>query len=310
MRAMNKERTPRSHIADLIMTLRVNQWPKNLVVLAAFFFALWDREQNLDMLSGLTRAVPAMLIFCMIASGVYVLNDIRDIHADRAHPLKKSRPIAAGRVPVSTASFLGLILVTGGGILSYLLSPAFASVVCLYVAIQIAYSFGLKQIALLDILVIAAGFVLRAIAGAVVLGNDVTISPWLLLCTFLLALFLALCKRRHERIAVDTADFEQRPSLQKYDERLLDLLIAIASSATVTSYALYTLWPDTVRKFGTTKLGFTIPFVIFGIFRYLDLVYRHQKGDRPEKILLTDIPILIDVILYAITVVAICVLHG
>jgi hypothetical protein len=109
---------------------------------------------------------------------------------------------------------------------------------------------------------------------------------------------------------VDTADFEQRPSLQKYDERLLDLLIAIASSATVTSYALYTLWPDTVRKFGTTKLGFTIPFVIFGIFRYLDLVYRHQKGDRPEKILLTDIPILIDVILYAITVVAICVLHG
>jgi 4-hydroxybenzoate polyprenyltransferase len=306
---MNTEDMSNSRIADLIRMLRISQWPKNLVVLAAFFFALWDREQDLALSTGLLKAVPAMLIFCMVSSGVYILNDIRDIQADRAHPLKRSRPIASGRVPVSVASVIGLLLVAGSSVLSCLLSPAFASVLGLYVAVQIAYSFGLKQIALLDILVIAAGFVLRAIAGAVVLG-DVTISPWLLLCTFLLALFLALCKRRHEKVSLDASSPEQRPSLQKYDERLLDILIAIASGATITSYALYTLWPDTVQKFDTAKLGFTIPFVVFGIFRYLDLVYRHQKGDRPEKILLTDIPILVDIILYGVTVTAIFMLHG
>jgi hypothetical protein len=145
-------------------------------------------------------------------------------------------------------------------------------------------------------------------AGAVVL-KDVAISPWLLLCTFLLALFLGLCKRRHEKLLLDdAAGSEHRASLGDYDERLLDLLIAIASSATIISYAIYTLWPETVQKFGTNKLGFTIPFVVFGVFRYLDLVYRHEKGGQPEKILLTDIPLLADLALYGLSIAAIFLL--
>jgi len=151
-------------------------------------------------------------------------------------------------------------------------------------------------------MVIGVGFVLRAIAGAAALPKTVPISPWLLLCAFLLALFLALCKRRHEKILLEDAGGEHRASLEDYDVRVLDQLIAVVSSATVVCYAIYTLSAATVEKFGTIKLGFTIPFVMFGIFRYLDLVYRHFKGDRPEKILLTDIPIILNVFLYAVSV--------
>jgi len=170
-----------------------------------------------------------------------------------------------------------------------------------YFILQIVYTAGLKKVALVDIFVIAAGFVLRALAGGVVL-EGVVISPWLLLCTLLLALFLALCKRRHEKVILSDSGSDTRQSLEKYNQQLLDQLIAIVSAATIVSYSLYTLWPDTVEKFQTSKLGFTIPFVIFGIFRYLDLVYRHEKGDRPEHILLTDIPLLVDLLLYGLTV--------
>ena len=162
-----------------------------------------------------------------------------------------------------------------------------------------------KQVnALLDVFVIAAGFVLRAIAGARVL--DVGISYWLLLCTFVLALFLALCKRRHEKLFVDDAGGEGRASLEQYDRRLLDLLIAITASSTIVCYAMYTLAEETVTKFSTDRLAYTVPFVIFGVFRYLDLAYRHRKGDRPERILLTDVPILVNLALYGLSVIIIC----
>jgi len=146
--------------------------------------------------------------------------------------------------------------------------------------------------------------VLRAIAGAVVLP-DVTISPWLLLCTFLLALFLALCKRRQEKVTIDTAAPLPRASLASYHERLLDVLIMISSAVTIAAYSIYTFWPGTVEKFGTHALGFTIPFVIFGIFRYLYLVYRHAEGERPEKVLLRDAPLLINLLLYGISLIVI-----
>jgi len=146
---------------------------------------------------------------------------------------------------------------------------------------QLAYTLGLKKIALVDLFVIAFGFVLRALAGAVAL--NVYISPWLLLCTLLLALFLALCKRRHEKVVLADLGGNTRDSLENYDTKLLDQLIGIVSAAVIVFYSIYTLWPETINKYNTSNLAFTIPFVLFGLFRYLDLVYRHEKGDRPEK---------------------------
>jgi len=289
---------------DCFAAMRPTQWTKNTIVLAAFFFAFWDTAQDIQPIDGLTLALPAMLLFCIVSSGIYILNDLRDIGADQAHPVKRQRPIAAGRVPQSFALGLALVLLLAGIAGSYLLSSAFAAIVVVYVAVQVIYSFGLKNIALLDVFVIAAGFVLRAIAGARVL--DVRISYWLLLCTFVLALFLALCKRRHEKLFVEDSSAEARVSLGQYDRRLLDLLIAISASSTIVCYAMYTLAEETVDKFNTEKLAFTVPFVIFGVFRYLDLAYRHRKGDRPEKILLTDVPILVNLALYGLSVIIIC----
>jgi len=293
---------------NLLHAMRPSQWTKNLVVMAAFFFAFWDRAQDIQWAAGLAVAIPATLIFCLISSGVYILNDLKDIDADRVHPVKRHRPIASGKVSTGVALSLACVLLGVGFIAAWRLPPAFMVVVATYVAIQIIYSFGLKHVALVDIFVIAAGFVLRAIAGAVAL--EVVISSWLLLCTFLLALFLALCKRRHEKLFVDEAGSEGRPSLEHYDPRLLDLLIAITAASTIVCYAIYTLSPETVSKFGTERLAFTVPFVIFGVFRYLDLAYRHEKGDRPEKILLTDVPILVNLLLYGLSVIVVCLSRG
>jgi len=292
---------------DILRMLRPNQWTKNAVVFAAFFFAFWDRSQNLRFLTGLAAVLPAALLFCLVSSGIYIFNDIIDAAADRLHPTKRFRPIAAGRVAVPTAARLSAVLIIGGLSVGWVFNPSFALTAGSYVALQLLYTLFLKRVALIDVLIIAAGFVLRAVAGAVVLG--VQISPWLLLCAFLLALFLALCKRRHEKIITNSGP-DVRESLAKYDERLLDQLIAIISSATIVCYSIYTLSPSTIEKFKTARLGLTIPFVMFGIFRYLDLVYRHEKGDRPEKILLTDIPILVNLALYVLSAAAIFAFHS
>ncbi|MDD5706810.1 MAG: decaprenyl-phosphate phosphoribosyltransferase, partial [Kiritimatiellae bacterium] len=182
---------------------------------------------------------------------------------------------------------------------AWLLSPAFAGVSVCYVLLQLAYSYGLKRVALLDIFMIAAGFVLRAVAGAAVIA--VRISPWLLLCAFLLALFLALCKRRHEKKSLGSNEAGHRSALSGYNLRLLDQFIAIVSGATIVSYAMYTLSGETSARFGTGWLGLTIPFVMFGLFRYLDLVYRRDGGGRPERTLLTDKVLLATILLYALT---------
>lgn len=291
---------------DIIQSLRPNQWTKNAVVLAALFFAFGDRSQHPQILAGMARVLPAALIFCLASSGIYLLNDILDIESDRHHPRKRCRPIAAGRISLTVALRLGLGLLFISALLAWMLSWQFAVVLGSYIALQTAYSLFLKHVPLVDVLLIATGFVIRAIAGAVTL--NVPISPWLLLCAFLLALFLALCKRRHEKVLLTGETGDTRPSLEDYDERLLDQLISIVAGATIVCYAIYTLSQQTIDKFGTARLGFTIPFVIFGIFRYLDLVYRHEKGDRPEKILLTDVPILADLALYGATVIAVFVL--
>lgn len=298
--------TPSGTLRALAMGLRPNQWTKNAIVLAALLFGYWDPQQQLEIGPGIVRALIATGLFCIASSGVYLINDIADRDADRHHPLKRHRPIASGRLPVATAWTAALVLLPTALLAAWILAPGYALVIAGYIAIQLVYSMGLKHVALLDVFVISAGFVLRAVGGALALSIE--ISAWLLLCAFFLALFLALCKRRHEKVNLNELGAKQRASLDHYDARLLDQLIAIISAATVVSYAIYTLSPDTESKFGTASLGLTIPFVIFGIFRYLDLVYRHDKGDRPEKILLTDLPILVNMALYGVAVILIFVL--
>lgn len=283
---------------NFIRALRPKQWTKNAVVFAPLIFALGDPAQHVGR-THLWIAAAATLIFCIVSSGIYVMNDVRDVELDRQHPTKRLRPFASGALSPGTGRVLSFVLLAGGLALAVYLDKLFAYAVAGYIVLQLLYTFGLKKIALVDIMIIAAGFVLRTLAGA--LAIHVTVSPWLLLCAMLLALFLALCKRRHELVVLSGEDGQTRPSLRGYDQRLLDVLISMIAAATLIVYCLYTLWPDTVAKFGSQKLGFTIPFVVFGLFRYLDLVYRHERGGRPEQILLTDIPLLINIALYAAT---------
>lgn len=292
--------TPIQRLRFLIAAMRPSQWTKNTILFAAFIFAYGDKTIDIDWLHG-TLLIPAFLLFSFSASAIYLFNDILDRKNDRQHPTKKDRPIAAGKLSTRFAGILatGLILVSTP--LAYALAPGFGSILLVYLLLQLIYCTVLKRVALLDIFIIASGFVLRAIAGAALLA--IPISPWLLVCTFLLALFLALCKRRHEKASIEsTAGARQRIALQKYDLLLTDQLIAIVASATVVSYAIYTLWPDTIEKFGSYYLAYTIPLVLFGIFRYLDLLYRENKGDRPEHVLLTDIPIIVTIITYGLVV--------
>lgn len=299
-------------LLSLLLALRPTQWTKNAVVLAALGFSIGDKNQHMDLLTGLRLALPAALLFCLTSSSIYLLNDLLDLKSDQEHPTKRYRPLASGRITRKTAAFTATLLLatalTGG----WFLSKSFFFVLLAYALLQMLYSLILKRIALLDVFIIASGFVLRAIAGAAVFEHPkIPISPWLLLCTFLLAMFLALCKRRQEKGSLEsTANARQRISLQKYDLQLLDQLIAAVTAATIVAYAIYTLWPETIAKFGSARLGFTIPIVMFGIFRYLDLLYRQDKGDRPEKLLFNDIPLLFTVLTYGAAVLLIFALQA
>ena len=291
-------------VLTLLRLLRVKQWTKNVVVFAAFVFALGDRNQSLDAWE-LWKVCLAAVAFSLVSSAVYIFNDWRDAPQDRLHPIKCRRPLAAGTIQPGAAFLLAGVLLGAGLGGAWRLGSQLMAVLGAYLALQVAYTLKLKHIPLVDVMVISLGFVLRALAGAVVI--QVVISPWLLLCAMLLALFLGLCKRRHE--AVNLAGQGTREALDGYDERLLDLLIAMIGAAALVCYSIYTLWPETVAKFGTPWLGATIPFVVFGLFRYMDLVYRQDKGDRPEHILLTDGPLMAVVALYGATVLGILLLR-
>mgnify|MGYP000446548994 CR=1 FL=1 len=306
--SLSANSSPADRLLGLWQAMRPAQWTKNAIVLAPFLFALGDRQAAVSFrLAVAGRVVGAAFLFCLVSSGVYLMNDLRDLEADRFHPIKKRRPLPAGRItPLQAALWSGLLLLAGvtGGVY---LDPLFGGLLLAYLALQAVYTFLLKQVALVDVMVIAAGFVLRAVGGAVAAG--VRISPWLLLCTYLLALFLALCKRRHEKLLLlEEAAENHREALLQYHADLMDQLIAVTAACTILSYSLYTLWPDTVAKYRSHALGVTIPFVIFGIFRYLDLVYRHGEGGRPEKLLLTDGPLLASVLLFGLTALAVILL--
>lgn len=294
-------------IRDWTSLARVNQWTKNVVVLAAIVFAAGERGiANVATSANVWLVAAAFLSFCLVASGIYAINDLFDVESDRRHPVKKFRPVASGRIGAGQAGAAGVLLIGGGLALARAVSVPLSNVVVGYAALQVLYTLSLKRFALVDVVVIAAGFVLRAVAGAVAI--DVRISPWLLLCAFILAIFLALCKRRHEKRLLAEDGAGHRVSLDGYDERLLDQLISVTAGATIVCYAIYTLWPDTVHKFGSAAMGFTVPFVVYGVFRYMDLVYRKDEGGRPEKVLLGDGPLLVDLALYAIAVLAVFLL--
>lgn len=284
-----------------IRLLRPGQWTKNGIVLAALFFAYWDPSQA-SHISGhcaIFRAFSAAFLFCLVSSGVYALNDWRDCEEDKLHPVKKRRPVASGEVSRGFAFKAAAALLAGGCALSFAFSiPAFAMAVCGYAVLQLAYTFALKRVPVIDVVAISAGFVIRAVAGALVLS--VRISPWLLSCTFTLALFLALCKRRQEKISGGA-----RKSLAGYSGRLLNTLIVASAIATVGVYSAYAISPDTIQRFGTSSLAYTIPIVALGISRYAYMAYRKSEGERPEVALFSDPWLVVSILSYLACVCAI-----
>ena len=278
--------------------MRPRQWAKNLFVFAGLLFA-----QKLFTGPAAALAAAAFVLFCALSGAMYLLNDVADREQDRLHPKKRERPVASGRlsVPVAVAAAIVLIVAALGGSLA--ISWRLAGVAAAYALLLTAYSVWLKHLVLVDVLVVAVGFVLRAVGGAVAI--DVEISGWLLICTILLALFLALGKRRHEYLALGGEAARHRPILAEYSAALLDQMIAVVTASAVTAYALYTMSPETVAKFHTHLLPATLPFVLYGIFRYLYLLYSKQLGGNPSELFLNDGPLLVNTFLWFLVVLAI-----
>ena len=285
-------------MGPVLVSLRPHQWTKNLVLFAALAFS-----KHLFEAGPLVRAVVAFALFCGLSGAVYLLNDVADRERDRMHPLKRLRPVASGALSPRTAVGLAALIGFGCLALSFTLGVPFAACTVLYLGLNLLYSFSLKEVVILDVLAISMGFVLRAVAGAVAIG--VLISDWLLICTILLALFLTLSKRRHELTSLSDTAVSHRPTLQEYSPYLLDQMIAVVTASCVTSYAFYTTAQETRDKFQTDRLAWTLPFVLYGIFRYLYLVHRKEQGGSPTDVLLTDRPLLVAVALWALTVVVI-----
>lgn len=282
-------------IKYIFLSLRPKQWTKNLLIFAALVFS-----QNLN--NGLydTATIAGFIIFCIVSGSIYTLNDIVDRKKDKLHPKKAKRPVASGKLPVVYAVLSFLFFSILGVISAFNLETNFGWVVVVYFALQILYTFILKNIVILDIFIIAIGFVLRVVAGAEIIA--VPISSWLLVCTLFLSLFLALGKRRFELIKMDKKATSHRSALKEYNVSLLDQMITVVTSATVVAYAIYTLSPETVKKFNTDKLMYTLPFVLYGVFRYLYLIYQKETGGHPEEILISDVPLIINILLYGFTV--------
>jgi 4-hydroxybenzoate polyprenyltransferase len=282
--------------------MRPSQWTKNFVVFAGLVFS-----QSLFHRDLAAKSIEAFFIFCLLSGMIYLVNDIADIEKDRHHQRKKERPLPSGRlkIPVAaTAAAVGTLL---GLYLSWLVGREFFIVVAVFLGLNLLYSFGLKRVVLVDVMSISLSFILRAIGGVEALrsvDSTIQISPWLLICTLFLSLFLAFCKRRHELVTLRNAH-DHRKSLLEYSPALLDQLVGITAGGSVLAYAIYTIWPDTVEKFGTTNLVYTVPIVLLGVMRYLYLVYSKQKGGSPSDLLLHEKFILTTVLVWILLVIAI-----
>jgi len=285
-------------ILHLLKATRPHEWFKNLFVLAALVFSghLFDLDYA-------SRAGFALVAFILLSAAIYLLNDICDRDRDREHPQKRHRPIASGNLPIPVAIVAAILFATIAIWLGFRLDARLGWTACIYVIQNLAYSFALKNVVILDVMIVAAGFLLRAVAGAFAI--DVTISSWFILCTMLISLFLGFVKRRQEVVLLADHAGQHRSILVEYDPRLLDQLISVATAGTLVSYALYAMSPDVIQKSGTPHLYLTIPFVIYGLFRYLFLVYTRDGGGNPAVTILNDFPMLLNGALWAATFVGI-----
>lgn len=274
--------------------MRLRQWPKNLFILAAVIFdgQLFNRASLLVSIAG-------VLVFCLISSSVYLINDVKDIESDRQHPVKKNRPIASGKLPVQVAITAAVVLLVISFPAAYLLSPGFAIISGIYFLINLAYSFHLKHVPLIDVLIIATGFVLRVAAGVTLIAVQ-RFSPWMYVVTTLLALFIGFGKRRAELMQLSIDANNHRRVLDGYSIPFLDQLITIVSSSTILTYSLYTFSAPNLPENHSMML--TIPFVLYGIFRYLYLIQIKGEGGAPEELVLTDRPLQVTILLFGLAV--------
>lgn len=296
--APGSTRRRRPLLFALWLALRPRQWVKNTVIFAALVFS-----HGLTDPVHLGRSLAAFALFCGVSSAVYLLNDILDLENDRAHPTKSNRPIASGDLPVGLAGLAGAVLAAGALVSAWRLSPPFAAMALLYLVMNVLYSLWLKRVVIVDVMIISSGFVIRAVAGGLVIGVEV--SAWLILCTIFLSLFLGFTKRRQELAQLEAQAVIHRAILKEYSIAFLDQMISIVTAATLVAYFLYTLAPETRARLGTPYLPLTIPFVLYGIFRYLYLVHQKNMGENPTGALYADGPLLLDVALWAATAVII-----
>ena len=292
----------RSSPAAWIRAVRPEQWTKNVLVFAALVFGL--RLFDLD---SVIRAMGAFVAFCAACSAVYLLNDVRDLERDRLHPQKRLRPIAAGSISVGAALGAACVLAAGALLLAFRLTPSLAGIVLAYLVMNFGYSLGLKHVVILDTILIATGFVLRAVGGAAAIA--VEISPWLVACTFMAALFLALGKRRAEIAALEGAG-AHRPVSLAYSVDLLDQLMTVVAAAALLAYCFYTLSPEVRERFGLEHLEVTVPFVVYGLFRYLYVVRKTGLAQDPTRAIVADRPVLLTILLWGAAVIALLYLQG
>jgi 4-hydroxybenzoate polyprenyltransferase len=276
-----------------LISMRPKQWVKNVFIFAPMIFSL-----HMFQVGYIWRSLLAFLLFSLVTGTIYVFNDILDRDQDKLHPEKKERPVASGRLDIPTALWLTTALFTGVLLLIARFSREFFLIAVFYAGLNVLYSIFLKRVVIIDIMVIALGFVLRVMIGGAV--NRIVLYPWILISTFLLAIFLALIKRRQELIKIQSPPGETptRMSLQNYNLGLLDQMISIATATTLISYIMYVLSPDVQQKFHSTKLFYTVPFVIFGIYRYLFLAYAKGEGESPSDIIYSDLPFTLNIILW------------
>jgi len=286
----------------IVQSMRPNQWTKNLVVFAGLVFS-----RNLMNGELAVKSAEAFAVFCLLSGTIYLVNDIVDLERDRLHDRKKLRPLASGRLQIPVAIAASVIITLLALVLAWFIGREFFIVAVVFLGLNTLYTFALKGVVLLDVLSISISFILRAIGGVEALRSldpTIEISPWLLICTLFLALFLGFCKRRQELVTMAQAH-SHRDSLREYSPALLDQLVGITAGGSVLAYAIYTIWPDTVEKFGTANLVYTVPIVLLGVMRYLYLVYSKQKGGSPSDLLLQEKFMLITVVVWVVLVVAI-----
>lgn len=279
-------------LRDIMISMRPRQWVKNGLVFTGVIFA-----GKLGEAGAIARSFVAFAVFCALSGAVYLVNDVRDREQDRRHEAKRLRPVASGALPPGTAIAAAAVLATAALVASLALGVPFAVASVAFLLLQAAYTFVLKHVVVLDVLAIAAGFVVRALAG--ILAISVSVSPWLLSCAALLATFLGLAKRRHELLLLQEAAEEHRAALGHYKTRSVDAALWVLTAVTIAAYALYAFLSATAQRHGLLLL--TVPFVVFGLMRYRYLVYRHDVGGKPEEVLLTDVPMVVDVTLWLVT---------